>query len=297
MSHDWNRPIPIYKTFDQTELNRQYNNREAVKDFPKYVQRWNEQSLHFRNEAIGHLDLSYGEHEREKLDIFIPKKLSPLARVVVFFHGGYWQAMDKSAFSFIAKPFTEQGFITVLPNYPLAPNVSMHELIESCRKSIAWLFHNIEQYGGNPRRLHISGHSAGGHITAMMLSSDWSQYSHDIKESIYSACSLSGLFELEPIRLTYLNNKLNLQSEDVKKLSPMYLNPGKSVPFLAAVGEEESEEYHDQSKELATQWHELGADTEYLSVTGTNHFSILDAFCDQKSALRQALIEMVNASY
>jgi arylformamidase len=205
--------------------------------------------------------------------------------------------MSKSVFSFIAQSFTQQGFVTVIPNYPLAPEVSIEQIVKSCRKSIAWLSYNADRYGGNPRLLHLAGHSAGGHLVAMMLSTVWNDYGADVEKNIFSACSLSGLFELEPIRLTYLNEKLKIQPEDIHRISPIYLKPTSMIPFLAAVGSQESVEYHDQSRDFAQQWNTLGAQTDAMIVPNVNHFSILDEFCNQESALRKKLIGMVQNAY
>lgn len=297
MKDTYTKPITVYKNFDQEELDSQYNNRQAVRDFPRYVERWNKDSARYRESVHCVLDEAYGEHPRNKLDIFMPKVKRGPARVVIFFHGGYWQAMDKSVFSFIAEPFTDQGFITVIPNYPLAPEAQMKDIVDGCRRSIIWLSRHIQRFGGDPGKLHLAGHSAGGHLVAMMSATDWQGLGMDEGTGIYSACSLSGLFQLEPIRLSYLNNKLGLSSDDVQQWSPLYLKPDIDIPFLAAVGSEESEEYHDQSKDFSAAWDQFGTDTEYMSVPETNHFSILDAFCDQNSKLRQRLIHMVESAY
>lgn len=294
---DTSRPIPIYKQFDRESLDLQYNNRAAVGDFKKFVDRWTQESIEFTLHARCHLNVRYGSHPREVLDIYLPDDHAGLARVMIFFHGGYWQGMHKNIFSFIARSFTSQGFVAVLPNYPLAPDVSIMQIVKSCRKSIAWLSYNADRYGGNPRMLHLAGHSAGGHLVAMMLATEWNDYGADVQQSIFSACSLSGLFELEPVRLTYLNEKLKLSPGDVPEVSPVYLKPTSRIPFLAAVGALESQEYHDQSIEFSRAWLSHGAHTEAMIVPDVNHFSILDEFCDQQSVLRQKLISMVKSTY
>jgi arylformamidase len=294
---DTTKPLPVYKHFDQETLDLQYNNRAAVGDFKQFVDRWTKESIDYTLNTRCHLNIRYGSNQREVLDIFLPDDHDGLARVMIFFHGGYWQGMHKSVFSFIAKSFTEQGFVAVLPNYPLAPDVSVMQIVKSCRKAIAWLSYNADRYGGNPRLLHLAGHSAGGHLVAMLLATEWNDYGADVQQSIYSACSLSGLFELEPIRLTYLNEKLHLKKEDVPAVSPLYLHPTSKIPFLAAVGGLESAEYHDQSESFAKAWALQGAQTDAMIVPGVNHFSILDAFCDQQSALRKKLMEMVRLAY
>ena len=294
---DTSKPIPIYKNFDKESLDLQYNNRAAVGDFKAFVDRWTQESIDFTLQARCHLNVRYGSHPREVMDIYLPDEHEGLARVMIFYHGGYWQGMSKSVFSFIAKSFTEQGFVAVLPNYPLAPEVSMMQIIKSCRKAIAWLSYNADRYGGNPRLLHLAGHSAGGHLIAMMLATEWNDYGADVEKNIYSACSLSGLFELEPIRLTYLNEKLGMSKEDIGTLSPIYLKPTSPIPFLAAVGGLESVEYHDQSTEFAESWRKHGAKTDAMIVPNVNHFSILDEFCSQDSVLRKKLINMVQEAY
>src|SRR5262249_509506 len=153
-----------------------------------------------------HANLAYGPHERERLDIF-PAAQTP-APVQVFFHGGYWQAFSKDTFHFVGESFIEHGITTAYVNYPLGPQASMAEIVASCRNSLAWLYRHVGEYGGNPQKIYISGHSAGGHLVAMLMATAWPDQAAELpRDLIKGGCTISGLFDLIPIQLSYVNDK------------------------------------------------------------------------------------------
>ena len=283
--------LTIYKTFDQQGLNSQYNNRAAVKDFPKFLERWEQESERVTESLNAKLDLRYGPGERQTLDMFLPEQPGDSMPVLAFFHGGYWQAMDKSVFRFIAEPYVQQGVMVIVPNYPLTPYADMDELVESCRLALTWIMNESLKYGADEDRIHLSGHSAGGHLVAMMMAEKGLV---DRQRHIRSGCSLSGIFDLEPIRLCYLNEKIGLDAAMTRRNSPIGLVPATPIPFLTAVGDHESEEYHDQSKVLADSWKEQQVIAEYRSLTDTNHFTILDRFTDRNHALHQWMMHQID---
>ena len=285
--------FPIYKNFDQQALDSQYNNRAAVTNFHSYLEQWKQRSALATERVSSHLDIRYGHEERQTLDLFFPDEVPEEGMpMLVFFHGGYWQAMDKSVFRFLAQPFTERGVMFVLPNYPLTPAVTMDELVESCRDALRWLMQNANSYGGRTDQVHMSGHSAGGHLTAMMVA-EKGEVVDQLK--LRSGTSLSGLFDLEPIRLTYLNEKIGLDREMSRRNSPIFLSPAIDIPFMAAVGAQESEEYHAQSRDLAKEWQKEGTSAIFTSLADTNHFTILDRFIDPSHPLFQWVMEQIRS--
>jgi arylformamidase len=278
---------PIYRHWSREDLDREYNNRARVDDFQAIVDDWNERSRRFRGWAAAHRDLAYGEHPRERLDVFPARK--PLAPVQVFFHGGYWQALDKNVFSFVAEGFHKAGFTSVLVNYPLAPDDDMDRIVESCRQSVQWVRRHIHTMHGDPEQLFVSGHSAGGHIVAELMATDWKQaFPGSAAVAIRGGISLSGIFDLEPIRLCYLNEVIGMGAEMARRHSPMFMHPVARSPLILAVGARESESYQLQSRELKEIWPSEGCPVTLQVVGGADHFSILEHLVNADSTLFRA---------
>ena len=262
----------IYKEYDQAALNAQYNNRAAVPGFSRFVQQWQQHSEQVRKRIRICQDLRYGSHERECLDIFPASQAN--APLQVFFHGGYWQAMDKEVFHFIADGFIEHGVTTVCVSYPLAPHASMDEIMRSCRKAIVWLYHHASEYNGDSNRMYVSGHSAGGHIVAMLMATHWNEFAENLPHDVIKGgCAISGLFSLIPIQLCYLNDVLGMDEATAQRNSPLFLSPTCSAPLIVSVGELESDEYHAQSRDLSAAWSQKGLAITELPVADANHFS------------------------
>ena len=171
---------------------RMYNNRALVPDFADHLKRWTEQSKTARKLLGGLTDISYGAGPNETLDIFPANAAN--APVMVFLHGGYWRALDKSDQSFIAPSFTREGVCVVVPNYALCPAVSIPEIVMQMVKALAWVWRYIHEWGGDARRIHVVGHSAGGHLAAMLLACEWQRYADDLPaDLVKSGLSVSGL--------------------------------------------------------------------------------------------------------
>ncbi|MFQ5983620.1 MAG: alpha/beta hydrolase, partial [Woeseiaceae bacterium] len=162
----------LFRGYDRTALDAQYNARAAVPEHVEIVERWQRDGAVVRSEFAAHLDIAYGPSDAEKLDVFPARGPGP-APVQVFFHGGYWMSRNKSNFSFLARTFVPAGAVFVSVNYALLPTVDMDELVRQCRVAVAWTHDNIAAHGGDPDRIFVSGHSAGGHIVAMLMATDW----------------------------------------------------------------------------------------------------------------------------
>ncbi len=277
---------PVFLHYDQATLDREYNNRAKVPDFEAYLTRWRDRSAAARTELGGRFDLPYGPGPAMRLDI-LPAGggVSPLP-VQVFFHGGYWKALSKNEFSFVAHAFASKGAATVLVDYALLPHVGMAVQIEQCRAALAWLWRAAGDYGLDRERIYVSGHSAGGHLVAELLATDWRQIAPDLPgDLIKGGCGISGLYDLEPIRLSYLNAELGLTPADVEAFSPVRLPLHNPVPLLLPVGELEGPEYRRQSEDLVTAWRRQGTMPELLVMAGHEHFSIVDQLDDPDSEL------------
>ncbi len=245
--------MPVYKQFDQAALNSQYNLRSHVPDFGVYLERWDLLSRQTEKELYAVKDLSYGLLPREKLDIY--PSGNPSSKTLVFIHGGYWQRFGKRDFQFIAKAFRDYGVTTVLIEYPLAPEFSMDQIVASCRQAVDWIYHNIAEYHGDPGQIYVAGHSAGAHLSAMLLTTDWKPFNLN-NDLIKGVCLISGLFNLIPIRLSNINEVLHLNKEEAIRNSPVQLTPATHSPVSIIVGGDETPEFLDQSRELYDCWKE-----------------------------------------
>lgn len=283
--------MTVYKSYTQQELDGQYNARASVPDFGAVLKDWERRSEACRQAFTFRADLAYGPGEREKLDFFPAGGGETNAGLLVFFHGGYWQAMDKRVFHFVAGPFVEQGLAVALVNYPLAPAAEMDQIIGSCRRAVMWLHTHAAELRFDRSRMVVAGHSAGGHIVAMLMAgrpgggpADW------LAGPIQGGIALSGLFDLRPIRLTYLNQALRLDAAAAERNSPVLLSPAAGGPLLAAVGSLESDEFKAQSAAISAAWGRQGASVEMLEVAGAHHFAILDHLGDPHSPLHQLVL-------
>src|SRR5262245_21226788 len=217
---------PVFREYDQQALDAEYNNREKVKDSADWLSRYAVASAEARAAIPCRLDLAYGSHPGEHLDVF-PARGGP-APVHVFIHGGYWHRLDKSDSSLVARAFQSSGAAVVVINYALIPTVDMDELVRQCRASIVWVHRNAASFGGDPNRIFVSGHSAGGHLAAMLMSTDWSAFAGLPADVIKAGCGISGLYDLDPIRLSYLNEVLTLWPGHASGLRPVECPPTMS---------------------------------------------------------------------
>jgi arylformamidase len=286
--------MTIYKDYDQAALDDQYNNRKRIPDFAPIVQSWEQRSEQLRQRVNYVADLPYGLYSRERLDIF-PAGQAP-APVQVFFHGGYWQSFSRDTFHFVGEGFLEQGIMVVYVNYPLGPQASMDEIVASCRRSLVWLYHHLSEHGGDPEKIYISGHSAGGHLVGMLLTTDWSGLAVELpRDLIKGGCAISGLFNLIPIQRSYVNDKLGMDEAMAQRNSPLYLAPGCASPLIVSVGELESPEYHAQSNQFAGAWSKQGTPVTELILPEANHFTVLEHLSSVEAALHRAILADMNS--
>lgn len=290
-------PAPL----DPDWLEREYNNRARVPEHPVHLERWTRESAAARETGPGLFNLSYGHNDGETLDVFpAPRKPgAPPAPVLVFIHGGWWRSLDKSDHSFIAPAFTRHGACVVVPNYALCPAVTVPDITLQMVKALAWVVRHIAAHGGDPDRITVVGHSAGGHLAAMMLACDWAQVGNDLPAALVkNALSISGLFDLEPLMHTpSLQASLRLTPDQVQRASPALLpappldERGRGVLY-AVVGAEESSEFLRHNQLIQQAWGKTVVPVSE-ALKGLNHFSIVGALADPKHRLHEMVRELL----
>jgi arylformamidase len=271
-------------------LDQQYNNRARVPDCVRIFERWAAASELTRSRASRRLDLRYGAGPKQVLDLFPSAR--DRAPVLLFVHGGYWRGFDKSDHSFIAASFAADGALVVIPNYDLCPAVTLETIALQLVQAVRWTVEHAPLYGGDPRRIVVAGHSAGGHLAAMLLSCDWASLGL-APATIAAGLSISGLHDLAPLaRTPYLKDDLRLSPASVRRLSPVRFPPPRSGRLCAVVGADESEEYKRQTRAIREAWGEQAVPV-CEEVPGANHFTVLHQLSDPRSALHALALELL----
>ena len=268
---------------------RGYNNRAAVPDHLDYFKRCAEASASVRATARCALDVRYGPRPKQTLDLFPGSGRG----LLVFIHGGYWRAFDKSDYSYIATPFVEAGFDVAVINYDLCPAVDIGTIIDECRDALAWLVKNGEARGVNADNIVISGHSAGGHLAAMLHATDWSARGID-PAVIKGGVAISGVFDLEPLMHTAMNVDLRLNPDNAALWSPARMQPAVAAPLLVAVGAIETSEFLRQAQLQWDAWPQVrpARSTGPLLLADSHHFSAVDRLADSTHLLHRETLRL-----
>jgi arylformamidase len=276
---------------DPAWLDVQYNNRARIPEHPQIFARWTESSTLARARLRSLLDLPYGDQPSEKLDVFPAAQAG--APVLVFIHGGYWRSLDKTDHSFIAPAFVAAGATVVVPNYALCPAVTIETIALQMTQALAWVWRNPAVHTGDPNRIAVVGHSAGGHLAAMLLSCRWKDVGDDLPARLVpGAMSISGLYDLEPIRNTpFLQSDLRLTPQAVRRLSPAFF-PRPRGTFYTAAGINESEEFLRQNQLIRDQW---GPTTVPVceTVVGRHHLDVLHDLADPQGRLHELTLRLL----
>ena len=253
----------------------EYNNRARVPENPMVMAGWARDAAAYRAHCPPRV-ISYGSGPRNTIDLFAADGEGP---IVVFIHGGYWQALDGSTFSHCARGLNAHGISVAVPTYDLCPDVGVADIVQQMRAATCAL-------AGLGQRLVISGHSAGGHLAACMLATDWSALDaalpHDL---VIAAYAISGLFDLVPLVETSINKALRLDAASAKAASPLFWNAPQGARLDAVVGERESAEYFRQSRTIVEQWGRAGVATRFDVIADANHFTAIAPLADPDSPM------------
>jgi arylformamidase len=264
-------------------LSQLYNNRELAPDHAVYFAKWAEGSQRARSTMTSHLDLRYGDAPGETIDLFPSRKGD--GSCMMFIHGGYWRSLDKKDFSFLAPAFVGAGISLAVVNYDLCPKVSIEEIVRQMLRASRWLWLHAEEYGMDQDRLYVSGHSAGGHLTAMLMCAQWPAFDRELPKDLWKGgLAISGIYDLRPlVGIDWLNVDLRLDEAAALKVSPAFLPAATRAPVMTCVGGDESSEFLRQNAMLGERWR--GAFAGDIPMPGTNHFSVVDGLTDPASAL------------
>ncbi|MEQ1807548.1 MAG: alpha/beta hydrolase [Burkholderiaceae bacterium] len=278
-------------SLDPDWLDRQYNNRALVPEHGEIFERWSRASALAREKSVCQIDLRYASGPNETLDVFVPRIEN--APILVFIHGGYWRSLDKRDVSFVAPSFVQDGAMVVVPNYALCPAVTIDEMTLQLVRSIEWVYRHAASYGADPARIVVVGHSAGGHLAAMMLSCLWSKVARDLPaDLVKSAMAISGMFDLEPIRHTpFLMNDLRLTADSALRLSPATFPTPRGVLHVT-VGAQESDEFLRQSDLIRSRWGEASVPV-CERIAQTNHFTVLHDFADSRGRQHELALQLL----
>lgn len=278
----------LYRDFEtQAQIDAQYNPSIGLADATAPGKHFAAQAQKARSTLKHHLDIPFGPTLQETLDIF-PADV-PNAPVFVFIHGGYWRALSSKEFSGVALGLQPLGITTVVVNYALCPFVTIAEITRQCRAAVAWTLRNIAQYGGDPARVAVGGHSAGGHLSAMCLQTAWDTDYGLPRDPLKAALLISGLHELEPLRYSYLQPMIQLDDTIVRHYSPAAHVRPCPTPTWVTWGGAESTEFARQSALYHAAAQALGNPTELRDVAGADHFTIVHELERSDSPMSQWL--------
>ena len=279
----------VFHDYDQDALDAEYNNRAKVPDAEDYKDAQVRASDAAKAALDCRLDIAYGPSPDERVDVY-PATGAAAGPVQVFFHGGYWKQNHKDDFGFVAPPLVAAGAAVVVVEYALVPGVDIDELVRQCRAAMAWVWTQAASFNGEANSIHVSGHSAGGHLTAMMMATDWPAFQPGLpRDLVKTGCGLSGLYDLEPVRLSFQNDELHFTPDQVARNSPMLMEPVGGGVLLLPVGALEGPEFIRQSEELAAIWGAKGMEVKARVMDGHHHFSIVNEMIDPASELSGAI--------
>lgn len=282
----------VYRDWDQARLDAEVNLRARWPEHAEFIDRWARDSAAVRGQRHGLVDLAYGSSPGERLDLF-PVPGAEAAPVLAFIHGGYWQALDKGHHSDLAPAFVDRGIAFASLNYDLAPKAKIGDMIGQVRSALAYLHDHAGRLGLDPARIFVAGHSAGGHLAVSALDRAWPPQRGLPRDLVKGGLSLSGVYDLEAMRLSYHQAVLGLDADEVAAWSPVRALPEDAGPLLVAVGGAETNEFLLQQDEFLAAWQGAGLRAQTVDLAGRHHFDVVETLADPAHPLHTALVRLI----
>lgn len=280
----------VWRDYDQAELDRQYNSRGTVPDHMVYVREYAERTRAAKA-SLDWSEFSYGDGPTDKLDVY--RAARPDAPVLVFLHGGDWRALTKDDSGFAASGYVAAGALFAALDFSLVPEATIPGMGAQVRRALAWLSRNVAAQGGDPAKIFIAGHSSGANLVSQLLVTDWARDFRAPADLVKGAVFMSGLGDLEPVRLSFRNQYHRLDAAMVAEASLLRRWPGTACPMILAVGEHETDDYKRQGREVRAYWAAQGNSTQMFELAGRNHFDAVLEWADPESALFRASLQMM----
>ncbi|KPF65543.1 hypothetical protein IP69_17770 [Bosea sp. AAP35] len=272
-----------------SDYETQYNNRARVPEHPGLIAGWARDAEIYRSEALCELGVSYGESERQRYDLFKPATINSTA-IVMFIHGGYWQGLDRSFFSHMARGLNARGVPVAVVGYDLCPQVTLGHIVWEIQQAAAALWRRYAL------PVVATGHSAGGHLSACLLATNWASVDDNLPNQLVPAAyGISGIYNLKPLTETSINTALGLSFEEAERESPFFWPAPSGLVMDAVVGAVESEEFLKQSRRIVDVWGLSGVQTRYEEIVGTNHFTVIEGLADPENAMTRRIAELAGA--
>lgn len=272
--------MALYRGMDRRALDAAYNNSAAVAGSAGIIADWRRRSAALRERVAGPRDIAYAAAPDARLDFFPAGRDG--APTLLFFHGGYWQRNGKDGFSFIAEGPLAHGINVAVAGYTLAPAARIDAIAAEARAAAVWLGTHLDRWGADPGRLFAAGWSAGGHLTALVMG----------EPAVRGGIAISGIYDLEPIRLNYLNEKLGLDAAEARRNSPLLHLPARAGRLIVAVGAAELPELRRQSRDYAEAWLGRGLPGVFQELAGCHHYAALEQLARPEAPLALALAEL-----
>ncbi len=282
----------LYRGMDAATLDRQYNARASVASFEQEHQAYVRESERVMQAHPGRLSVVYDERSGERLDLY---GIAPGRPVFLWVHGGYWRGGSRLDNAFAAGGLCARGVAVAVMDYTLAPAVRIGEIVRQVRAAVTWLARQGPALGLRGERIHVGGSSAGGHLVGMLLADGWLQAAGLPGNTIGAALALSGLYELEPLQHTHINEWMRFTPAEIREHSPQALIPCQSAArLIASVGGLETDEFRRQTAHYAQAWGDAGHALQTVAMPGYNHFNIALSLSQADGPLTQALLQAID---
>jgi arylformamidase len=282
---------PLSPAMTDEEVERGYNNRAAVPDHQRWVDQWVEHARRAQASLVPTLDIAYGNGADETLDLYVPSRMA--RGTLLYIHGGWWRSLDKSDYAFVPPAFVEAGYAVALCNYTLCPKGTIANAVDQCRRAVEWCVREGPARGA-PAPLVIGGHSAGGHLTAMMYTIDWRAQGLAGGAPFAGGISLSGVHDLAPLVQFSYNVDFRLDAAEARRMSPAAARPTTAAPLMLACGADETSEFVRQTDLMWDAWprHHPRRVERPMHVAGRNHYNVVLEYLDASSPLSRATLDL-----